>query len=116
MATKSKEEWAFIFEQFEGSQVSQRQFCREQGINIAGFSKQFQKRQKGKSGLTQNRGPVFVNVNQPPESLSIRGDNSFSEDAVELTIGPINLKIYQTSNPAALRLALQAMVEICGRT
>lgn len=113
MIRKSQAEWTAILEKYEASQTSQRQFCQEQGIQLAGFRLRLDKWRKTQTGNKVTK-PTFVAVCPPPSPLLITHASSIG-NGVELTIGPINMKVYRDSDPEALRVTLQAVVEVCGR-
>lgn len=114
MIRKTSEEWTTILEQFENNRVDQHQFCREHGISLAGFRKQLYKWRGKQNNACRNENQPFVTVSSPDQLRITQVKEHWN--AIELNIGPVSLKVRRDSDPAALRVALQAMVETCGRT
>jgi hypothetical protein len=117
MGRKSKSEWQSLLAEFEASRISQQQFCDDHGIRLSGFRKQLYDWRHRKASNQENQPPEgsgFVMV-APAAYPTITKAGAFGT-AVALTIGPFTLTVERNSDPAALRLALQAVAETCGRT
>ena len=110
MGRKSKAEWQSLMSDFEASRISQRQFCQEHSIRLGGFRKQLHAWRHSQTSEATD----FMIV--APAAYPVITKAEAFGTAVALTIGPFKMTVERTSDPAALRLALQAVADTCGRT
>jgi hypothetical protein len=115
MGRKSKTEWQELLEDFEARQVGQEEYCRERGLSLSAFRKQLYawRRSRGlavESSASDEHEFVMVASGWPViERAEAVGK------AVLLTLGGFSLTVERSSDPEALRLALRAVAETCGR-
>ena len=117
MGRKSKAEWEALLAAFESSRVSQRQFCQDNGIRLSGFRKQLHAWRRLRKPGSENpsaKSTSFVMV--APTNYPVITKAETYGTAVAVTVGPFTLIVERHSDPIALRVALQAVVETCGRT
>jgi len=116
MGRKSKAEWEELLAAYECSSQSQRQFCQENGIRLSGFLKQLRAwRQLRKPQLEKQKSESTNFVMVAPTSRPTITRAETNNTAVAVTVGPFTLTIERHSDPMALRVALQAVAETCGR-
>lgn len=117
MGRKSKSEWEALLAAFEGSQQSQGQFCQDNGIGLGGFRKQLHSWRQLRKAQVANQTPEstsFIMV-APTSYPTITRTEAYGT-AVAVSVGPFTLTVERTSDPMALRAALQAVADTCGRT
>lgn len=117
MGRKSKAEWESLLAAFECSRISQRQFCIDKGIRLSGFRKQLQtwrQLRKPRPDYQAVESTSFVMV--APATYPVITKAEAQGSAIAVTLVPCTLLVERTSDPVALRLALQAVVDTCGRT
>lgn len=117
MERRSKAEWNSLLVKFEAGHLSQQQFCTDHGIRLAGFRKQLYEWRQQRCFRQENHTSTdggFVMVAPPAFPVITKAE--VLGRAVALTIGPFTLTVERNSDPAALRLAMQAVAETCGRT
>jgi hypothetical protein len=112
MGRRSKTEWLELLEDFEARQIGQEEYCRERGLSLSAFRNQLYAWRRTRSAGDETKSDEFVMVS-PVWPTITRAENSGA--AVILTIGGFKLTVERTSDPAALRLAMQALAETCGR-
>ena len=117
MGRKGKAEWQLLLVEFEAGHHSQQQFCNDHGIRLGGFRKQlyeWRHRKASSQGNQPAEGKGFVMVS--PAAYPVITKAEAFGTAVALTIGPFTLTVERNSDPAALRMALHAVADTCGRT
>jgi len=105
-----KEVWDSMLGQLVGYPGSQADFCQEHGIGVSSLRYHLSRRCKVDDGGVEAPGNGFVELGR------VAGPASSGCGWVEVTVGLICLKIWADTDPGALRVALRAAVEACGRT
>jgi hypothetical protein len=112
MGRRSKAEWLELLEDFEARQIGQEKYCRERELSLSAFRNQLYAWRRTRSAGIEPKSDEFVMVSTGWPTIN-RAKKAGT--AVILTIGGFKLTVERTCDPAALRLAMQALAETCGR-
>jgi len=107
---QSKEAWEKILAELSDYPGTQSEFCQSHGITFSSLRYYLSRRDKHEREISKG-----------PESLAAfvavgRAGQSSVPEGIEVSIGRITLRVRSDTDLTTLRLALQAAVEVCGRT
>lgn len=117
---QSKDAWEKILTELSDYPGTQSEFCSGCGITLTSLRYQLSRRgrrERSEAERSELPSGAFVAVGRAGHSLEGGGGGMLGRrQAIEMSIGPITLRVWPDTDLAALRMALQAAVEACGRT
>lgn len=107
---QGNEAWERILAQLGDYAGTQKEFCDSLGITFSSLRYHLARRGKHEHNTAKGHDSLaaFVAVGRVAQSRVSEG--------IQMRIGRINLRVGPNTDLATLRLVMQAVVEVCGRT